>query len=158
MTKESFNKKCETISIQEYRKLLSVSNPKSKPVLQAASTKKRKPIKNEPTEAQVINAILIYLAALQATGVIARFWRNNTGALSIGDEGKKRFVRFGEPGLPDIIGIMANGRFLGLECKRPSGVISKPQAEFVAMADGCGAVCGVVRSIDDVQKLLEILK
>jgi hypothetical protein len=62
------------------------------------------------------------LALLRVFGIFS--WRNNTGVASLpGRGGKFRPVKFGEPGAPDIIGILHgdNGRFLGVECKRPLG-------------------------------------
>lgn len=54
-------------------------------------------------------------------------WRNNTGALKSGS----RFIRFGFPGSADILGILPNGRFLAVECKRSKGgILSEKQKEF----------------------------
>lgn len=45
-------------------------------------------------------------------------WRQNSGAVRIG----KRFVRFTSiNGVSDIIGILPDGRFLAIECKREQG-------------------------------------
>ena len=43
-------------------------------------------------------------------------FRINSGACRVG----KRFIRFGAPGLPDIIGVLPDGRFLGVETKAPA--------------------------------------
>lgn len=44
-------------------------------------------------------------------------WRQNTGV----DRGRGRFVRYGKPGQPDLMGILPGGRFIGVECKRRKG-------------------------------------
>ena len=41
-------------------------------------------------------------------------YRNNSGATKVGS----RFIRFGYKGSSDIIGILPDGRFLAVECKR----------------------------------------
>lgn len=75
----------------------------------------------KPKEGDIVKACLSYL---QAIGVMA--WRSNTGATERTDViGRKRFVRFGTKGSPDIMGIMGGGRFLGIECKMPG----KPQSD-----------------------------
>lgn len=48
-------------------------------------------------------------------------WRNNTGGVQAEYKGRSRFIRFGEPGLPDIVCIAPGGVFVGIECKRPLG-------------------------------------
>ncbi len=47
--------------------------------------------------------------------------RNNTGAQVIpaGPGQRRRFVKYGTAGWPDIIGVLPDGRFLAVECKSP---------------------------------------
>jgi hypothetical protein len=47
--------------------------------------------------------------------------RNNTGAQLIPGTAttRRRFVKFGTTGWPDIIGVLPDGKFLGVECKAP---------------------------------------
>jgi len=47
---------------------------------------------------------------------IGYFWRNNTGGMIKSYKGKNMFMRFGELGSADIIGVL-NGRFIAIECK-----------------------------------------
>lgn len=53
--------------------------------------------------------------------------RNNTGAQVIpaGPTTQRRFVKFGTAGWPDIIGVLPDGRFLGVECKAPDKLWGK---------------------------------
>lgn len=64
------------------------------------------------------------LEILHIRGVPA--YRMNSGAYKAGE----RFIRFGAPGLPDIIGVLPDGRFLGVECKAPEipGLFRKRRA------------------------------
>jgi len=67
------------------------------------------------TEKEVQRAILDTLDAL---GV--RAWRNNVGSISAEHKGRKRFVRFGEVGAADILGVLpGTGRLCAVEVKRP---------------------------------------
>ena len=109
----------------------------------------------EPTEAQIQSSIL---RALKAHPAVGDAWRNNTGAFAIGEGKNKRFVSFGKKGNPDIIGYLTNGRFLGIEVKRPSGKLSPEQKEFIDKAKKGGAVVFVARSVSDVWETLDSYK
>lgn len=51
-------------------------------------------------------------------------WRNNVGQMQMG----KRRVSFGSTGQPDLMGILPDGKFIGVECKRRyGGVVSEKQ-------------------------------
>lgn len=104
----------------------------------------------EPTEAQVLRSVLACLARLQAMGKVARYWRNNSGAYAVGEGRARRYVKFGEKGSPDVIGYLPDGKFFGIEVKRPSGKPTQEQADFIAQAVATGALCGVCRSVGDV--------
>ena len=98
-------------------------------------------------ENEVLKQCLEYL---QIKGIFA--FRNNTGAVKIG----KRFIRFGYAGSSDILGILPDGRFLAVECKREKGgVVSPVQKMFLKeIQDNNGVAC-VVHS---AKELAEILK
>lgn len=80
-------------------------------------------------------------------------WRNNTGGLR---DAAGRIVRFGFKGSGDILGVIApSGRFLSVECKRPSGgVLSKEQEAFGAQVRAAGGIYIVARSVDEVRAAL----
>lgn len=78
-------------------------------------------------------------------------WRSNAGtAVAQG-----MFFRLAPKGCPDIIGILPDGRFLGIEVKKPEGVVSKEQETFISKINELGGVAFVARSIDDVEKNLK---
>jgi VRR-NUC domain. len=102
--------------------------------------------RHSPTEAVIQGEILEYL---RLRGVFA--WRNNTGAAKIGG----RFVRFGYPGAPDIIGILPGGRFLGIEVKTPAGTVSEKQDTFRDEAASSGGLVFTAYSVDCVGTWLD---
>lgn len=76
-------------------------------------------------------------------------WRNNTGALKAG----RRFIRFGFPGSSDILGILPDGRFLAIECKREKGGrLSDVQKDFISRINSNGGVAMCVHSLDELQE------
>lgn len=83
-------------------------------------------------------------------------WRNNTGAGRIG--ARRSFVRFGVPGRPDFEGWVFSAGFaglrIGIEVKTSSGRMSPDQKWHMALAEATGTLTGVVRSYDDMEKLL----
>ena len=92
----------------------------------------------------VLSQCLKYLEVLQIY-----HWRNNTGALKIG----RRFIRFGFPGSSDILGILPDGRFLAIECKREKGGrLSEAQKDFISRIKSNGGVAMCVHSLDELQE------
>jgi hypothetical protein len=100
-------------------------------------------------ESAIVRAILDYL---RLAGVFA--WRVNVGALR---DRTNRPVFFGTVGCPDIIGVLPDGVFLGLECKTPAGRLRQTQAAFLARLHRNRAAVAVVRSVDDVRLFLRSL-
>lgn len=62
-------------------------------------------------------ALVEVLQALRANPLVAWCERQNTGAAKVGN----RFIRFGWPGCPDVLGQLKDGRLLGVEVKSASG-------------------------------------
>lgn len=60
-------------------------------------------------------------------------------------------------GVSDILGIY-KGRFLAIEVKSQTGVVSKEQKEFINNVNKEGGIAFVARSIEDVKKALEEIK
>ena len=57
-------------------------------------------------------------------------------------------------GIPDIIGMTPNGRFIGVEVKKPGGVATKEQKAKVAQINASGGVAVIVESLGElIQKL-----
>jgi hypothetical protein len=83
-----------------------------------------------------------------------RLWRNNVGAAKgRGKQGREYFVRFGLPGSADLSGLLANGRRLEVEVKRPKGGRhAEEQKSFGAMIERFGGLYVLARSVDDVER------
>ncbi len=76
-------------------------------------------------------------------------WRSNTGSFAGEYKGKKRFVRFGIKGAPDIFAVVKGGRLVGIEVKAPG---KKPTADQESFGDNLtvsGALYIVAHSLDD---------
>ena len=99
-----------------------------------------------PSETLLVKACL---SLLRAKGIFA--WRNNTGATKIGT----RFIRFGTVGASDILGVLPDGRFLAVECKRPGNVVTAAQHAFqdsIQEANGVALVCFSVGELESALK------
>jgi hypothetical protein len=77
-------------------------------------------------------------------------YRNNTGAVNVADS---RFIRFGAVGSPDIICVI-DGRFIGIEVKRPHGRVSSAQREWHKQ---CAMAGGIVAVVHSAEELLEVI-
>lgn len=80
-------------------------------------------------------------------------WRQNTGAYKVGG----RMVRSSSiNGIADILGILPDGRFLAIECKREKGgIVSEKQKEFLGNIKKNN---GVALVVSDSRQLEEFLK
>lgn len=76
---------------------------------------------------ELVNKVLLFIHG-NFTG---RFWSNATGAVKT-ENG--HFQRYGLIGSCDILGFTDQGRFVGIEIKTGSGVLSKVQKNFKQMA------------------------
>jgi hypothetical protein len=75
------------------------------------------------------------------------WWRANCGAVKVG----KRLVRFGTPGQPDLFALIPpHGRLACLELKGAGGRLRPEQRAWLARAEAAGALCVVVRSVEDL--------
>ena len=100
-------------------------------------------------ESEILKAILQYLGA---RGILA--FRANTGAFVGEYKGKRRFVRFGERGMPDIHGVLPGGRALYIEVKGPTGRLSPWQVAQIDRLRRQGALAFVARNVPDVAAML----
>lgn len=101
-------------------------------------------MKKQTPEALVLAACR---QVLQARGVA--FWRINTGATKTAD----RFIRYGSVGFSDIVACIG-GRFVAIECKAPKGKQSEAQAAFQAEVERAGGSYWLVKSSEDLERLL----
>lgn len=104
--------------------------------------------KNERPEAA---ALVEVLKALETHNAVAWVHRMNSGAFRIG----KRFVRFGWPGCPDLLGQLKDGRLLGVEVKAPKGKLRPEQAVFLERIRLAGGVAFMARDCLDVLRELD---
>ena len=88
------------------------------PMLDLFGLEQAQPRRLERNEAA---ALLEVLKALRAHPAVAWCERMNSGAVRIGG----RFVRFGWPGCPDVLGQLKDGRLLGVEVKGPAGKLRR---------------------------------
>lgn len=113
------------------------------------------------SEAQMQALIRLAFAGLSLT-----LWRNNRGAFK---DATGRWVRFGLGNdsskidkvfkTPDLIGLTDQGRFVGIECKRPGWggprspheIAQKAAIDYIRQR---GGVAGFATSIADVHDLL----
>lgn len=91
-------------------------------------------------------ALVEVLKALETHNAVAWVYRMNSGAVKIG----KRFVRFGWPGCPDVLGQLKDGRLLGVEVKAPKGKLRPEQSFFLERIRLAGGVAFMARDCRDV--------
>jgi hypothetical protein len=101
------------------------------------------------THADLVAACLVWLTLTKPEGV---YYKSNTGAFAGEYKGRKRFVRFGTPGLADITGILPGGRALYVECKVGRDKQSDDQAMFQFRVEDAGGLYILARSIEDLER------
>ena len=107
---------------------------------------------NKITEKEVVKQVK---QVIKATGI--KLQRINTGCFTIGEGQNRRFIKTAEAGTCDFEGYDNKGRFVAIECKRPSGGrLSPAQKERIADINRKGGVAFVVHSGEEaLQKLKE---
>lgn len=88
-------------------------------------------------------ALVEVLMALRAHPSVAWVERLNSGAARMG----ARFVRFGWPGCPDVLGQLRDGRLLAVEVKGPRGRLRPAQKVVLKRIHDAGGVAFVARSL-----------
>jgi hypothetical protein len=91
-------------------------------------------------------ALVEVLKALRTHPAVAWCERMNSGAVRMG----ARFVRFGWPGCPDVLGQLNDGRLLGVEVKAAKGKASPEQVAFLERINQACGVAFVARDLRDV--------
>ena len=99
-------------------------------------------------------ALVEVLKALRTHPAVAWVERMNSGAVRIGG----RFLRFGWPGCPDVLGQLNDGRLLGVEVKGPAGKLRPEQAVFLDRIRAAGGVAFMARDLRDVLRELQPTK
>jgi len=95
-------------------------------------------------------ALAEVLRALEHHPAVAWIRRQNSGAAKEGN----RFVRFGWPGAPDLIGMTKDGRTIACEVKGPDGRLRPEQRAFLELVRQHGGVAIVAKSCRDVFAVL----
>lgn len=95
-------------------------------------------------------ALVEVLKALKAHPAVVWCERMHSGAAKVGN----RFIRFGWPGCPDVLGQLCDGRLLGVEVKSPTGKLRPEQALFLERIRAAGGVAFVARDLRDVLREL----
>ena len=91
---------------------------------------------------------------IKATGI--KLQRINTGCFVIGTGRNRRFIKTADAGTCDFEGYDNTGRFVAIECKRPSGGrLSPAQKERIADINRKGGVAFVAHSGAEVLKQLQ---
>ena len=106
---------------------------------------------NEIPESAVIQQVK---QILKVTGL--KIQRINTGCFTIGEGANRRFIKTADAGTCDFEGYDNKGRFVAIECKRPSGGrLSPAQKERIADINRKGGVAFVAHSGAEVLKQLQ---
>ena len=104
--------------------------------------------RTEPSEAEILKAIM---ALLKRHPKVAKVWRQNSGTARYQYGNKTSFVRFNSArGMSDIMGILKTGRTLAIEVKARKGIVHEHQQQFLDDINAGGGLAFVARSVDDV--------
>ena len=110
----------------------------------------RAPLKLTAPEVPESAILAAVKQALDMHPAVAWVARMNSGVVMVGDGAKKRPFRAAFVGCSDLLGQMADGRFLAVECKRVNAYPTPEQAAFMARVIRHGGVAFVARGVDDV--------
>jgi tRNA-binding EMAP/Myf-like protein len=106
------------------------------------------------SETPIVSGIKKYLDILEKQGKLV-YQRNNTGAVPIQSKGGTRFIRFGKIGSHDFYIFVKHGMVLSVEIKDEKGKQSEGQIEFQQKLEKLDHSYFVVRSLDDIVKILK---
>ena len=102
---------------------------------------------NDRPEAAALREVI---QALRVHPAVSWAYRQNSGAAKVGG----RFIRFGWPGCPDVLGQLTDGRLLGVEVKSRTGRPSPEQTLFLARINAAGGVGFIAHDLRDVLAVL----
>lgn len=81
-----------------------------------------------------------------------KVWRANAGTVRVGG----RTIKLLPKGFPDVFGVrLDDGKFLGLEIKKPKGRVSDEQIKFREFAEEHNILYGIAYSVEDAIKIIE---
>jgi hypothetical protein len=96
---------------------------------------------------ELVKEILLTISKTQ----LARAWENKTGAAYR----RKQLIYYGLKGSADILGILADGRFLAIECKTGKARQTKEQRNFQRMIETFNGVYIIARSVVDIKNFFQ---
>ncbi len=97
-------------------------------------------------------ALCEVLTALKAHPAVVLRERMNSRAARVGG----RFIRFGFKGCPEVLGMLRDGRLLGVEVKVAKGKLRPEQAVFLDRVRAGGGVAFVARDLRVVHRELDL--
>ena len=104
-------------------------------------------------ESLIQTAIQQFLSYQENLGKLV-YQKNNSGALPTAKGG---FIRFGKTGAPDFIVWLPQGNCICIEVKNETGKLSPGQKEFKEKIEKLGYKYYIVRSVDEVERILLLL-
>ena len=103
-------------------------------------------------ESEVVRQVKRIIAI---TGI--KLQRINTGCFAIGKGAERRYIRTADAGTLDFEGYDKTGRFVGIECKRPSGGrLSPAQKERIEDINAKGGVAFIAHSGEEALRQLQV--
>lgn len=100
--------------------------------------------------------LLVVRQALALRGVPC--WRIGVGAFLVETPASRRFVRMGDPGLPDLVALIPGVGALFIECKAPRGKLRREQVAFRNACRQAGVPHVVCRELRDLDPYLSPLR
>ena len=125
---------------EQYQERLAKQNPAGK------AFRLTRPV--EP-ESSVLSGVLKVLQLHRRVAFAARM-NSGAGRFMYPDGSTSQFLRFGFKGMSDILGLLVDGRFLAVECKRAGEKLTDEQQAFFELVRNNNAVAIVAYGIDDV--------
>ena len=110
-------------------------------------------MKNNLKESEILKTIKEYLQILENQNKLM-FIRNNSGAMVIRNKSGSRYITFGKKGSPDLL-VWVQGKSIALEVKTIKGRQSKAQKEWQSKFEKLGGEYYIVRSVEEVRKIIE---
>jgi hypothetical protein len=85
-------------------------------------------------------------------------WRSNSGAARLpGRGGKLQLVRFGTPGVSDLLAVAPGGKLIAVELKAGKNPQTKAQAAFAEQVVARGGIYLLVRDLAQLNEELDRL-
>lgn len=104
------------------------------------------------SESSIQRSILDFLAWQKIPA-----WRINTMGVPLPKK-PGRFRPSPNKGISDIVGVLPSGQILCIEVKGPKGKPTPAQEEFIETVSRMGGKAFIARSVDDVQRELNLSK